>query len=152
MAIFNSLDDFYNQLQADVEDISRTSVVDAMKEEMVKGIELEVYSRYNPSQYIRRESNGGLIDKSNMVANIRVDGSKIYIDMDNITKGAGSHSYKRIDDIIVSGTGYTWKRSKIYKAQPYPRDFYEKTQSIIDQDGKLLNVVLSQLKVKYDIN
>jgi hypothetical protein len=123
-----------------------------MKDEMVKGIQMEVYARYNPTQYKRRYGNGGLEDKNNMVSNVSVEGNRIYIDLENVTRGAGDNSYQRIDDIIVSGTGYTWRKSNIYKMQPYPRDFYDRTQRIIDQDGKIESLIFSQLKSRgYDI-
>jgi hypothetical protein len=85
-----------------------------------------VYSKYDPSEYARRGRSGGLADFHNYhVLNI----GKMNMTIINETMGNSAYASGfgtnpsdgwnagYINDIIESGRGYNWTRSRIYKKQ-----------------------------------
>ncbi|MOA02601.1 hypothetical protein D3C78_1220580 [compost metagenome] len=115
---------------------------------MRDAVEEDTYTDYDPTEYERRRRDGGLADISNytveLIGNNAVSvtndttGNEEYWDSDGYNGGS-------IDHIIVSGKGYNWVRSRIYK-QKLPRDFYGGTVKRLRQGNLLLNVFKKGLK------
>lgn len=121
----------YNRWVANCQQAVETTVPPLMKEVMKEAIEIEVYAKYIPIAYERRQDNGGLTDKENMDYEVELEGSKIKIIMYNTTRREKGQP-EFIDSVIVTGQGYQWN-SSIKKAQ-MPRDFYKVAQEIIDSE------------------
>lgn len=132
----------YNAWKQSIEVIAPDIVADVMKDTMQEAVRYSVYARYEPTEYIRREDDGGLSDKKNMIHDIEISNNKIIITLYNDTKGVESMDY--IDDVIVTGTGYTWEDSVIYQAQPFPRDFYEETKKLLSTP-ECMNLIKERL-------
>jgi len=150
LAKYRSLQSMYKEFKKTVTDTIEDVVPPIMKEKMAEAIELEVYMRYSPTMYIRREEDGGLSDIRNMEHSIDIKGNKIIVTLVNKTRGNKNYKdydYEEgyIDSIIITGTDYTWQGSKIYKSQPYPRDFYEKTNELLN-DGEVRKAIIKKLK------
>lgn len=146
---FNSLNDLYNAWKKGCEETVEAVVPKVMKDKMQQAIEYEVYAKYTPKSYIRRKGNGGLLDKKNMVERIEVNRNKITVYLFNNTLGNDKYKYHTndyIDSIIVTGKGYTWKNSEIYK-NPIKRDFYKETEKLLD-DGELRSAIIKELRKK----
>lgn len=146
---FNSLNDLYNAWKKGCEETVEVVVPKVMKDKMQQAIEYEVYAKYTPKSYIRRKENGGLLDKKNMVERIEVNRNKITVYLFNNTLGNDKYKYHTndyIDSIIVTGKGYTWKNSEIYK-NPIKRDFYKETEKLLN-DGELRSTIIKELRQK----
>ena len=89
-----------------------------------------VYSRYTPSEYVRRYTDGGLGDWRNYEV---TETGPMEIEVSNNTVGNSfyqppkSEGYDEgyINDIIENGVGYWWRKSYIYR-HPIPRPFMQK--------------------------
>lgn len=115
----------------------QTEVAETAKRVMSETIKDVTYQQYSPTEYIRREDNNGLSDVRNMETTVQDDNT---ISIRNMTEGNTSYpqSYDGlIDEIIVSGAGYTWEGSQIYGMQPYPRDFYADTVEELKNTNEL---------------
>lgn len=146
---FNNFNNLYNSWKKKCEETVKEVVPSVMKDKMQEAIEYEVYAKYTPKSYIRRKDNGGLLDKNNMVERIEVNKQRITVYLFNNTLGNDKYKYHTndyIDSIIVTGRGYTWKSSEIYK-NPIKRDFYKETEKLLN-DGELRNAIIKELRQK----
>lgn len=117
-----------------IEDTMRTVVLDVIKNSMERAIEDVVYSGYDPTQYVRREKDGGLIDPDNIaIENYDRNDEEHTMTVKNYRSDRG----RDVAEIVNKGTGYTWKNSEIYQRQPYPRPFYSETDRILQDEGEL---------------
>ena len=140
MAKFNSIDDYLEHLQETVLEASLTSLTHytstVLADIMIDEINEQVYKAYEGT-YERRENLGGLTDRENInIVEVIMKDKKLHVLVRNTTLGAGDDAGRYIDAIIVNGVGYTWERSKIYKAEqkgkPIKRDFYAPTREVIE--------------------
>ena len=93
---------------------------------MELAVSKEVYAKYRPMEYVRRKNKGGLTDPKNFDIQIyQQTNGNIVGYVRNTARGVGRAF--ELDEVIVSGMGYDWEDSKIYKMQPFPRDFYSAT-------------------------
>ena len=97
----------------------------------------EVYAKYRGT-YKRRRENGGLRDHSNYNIEVYRDGDSIIGYVKNVATGVG-RAY-RLDEAIVYGDQYDWELSRIYKMQPFPRDFYQGTIDRIEASNWVYHV------------
>lgn len=132
---FTDLKSLFRHLEKQATKVLINDVANVAKEEMSQTIKEEVYKSYSPTEYERREDDGGLSDVRNMVA--KPEGNN-EISIRNMTTGSGDDYSQLIDQIIVYGQGYTWEESEIYKMQPFPRDFYKMTAERLKGNQKHL--------------
>ena len=136
MATIDSLDKLFAHIQKQVTDALQTDVAEDTVELMKEHIQTDVYDKYEPTQYVRRMEDGGLIDDDNYLIEDIDNGVKIT----NITRDNGyatpSDPDRLVTPIVESGVGYTWRKSKIYQMQPYPRPFVRNTAKDLEE-GKL---------------
>lgn len=97
----------------------------------------EVYAKYRGT-YKRRRENGGLRDHSSYNIEVYRDGDSIIGYVKNVATGVG-RAY-RLDEAIVYGDQYDWELSRIYKMQPFPRDFYQGTIDRIEASNWVYHV------------
>jgi hypothetical protein len=139
MATAKNMNELAKMLEKHIESALNKEVAKTVKEEMSQVIKDETYTAYEPASYERREDDGGLSDIRNMTTTT-VDNTTISIK--NETKGNADYAYARdgydsgnIDEIIASGSGYKWITSKIFRLQPFPRDFYAGTVARLNQNN-----------------
>ena len=107
--------------------------VEAAKKSITSVAVGNVYATYDPTMYKRKGANGGILDE----------------DLFDVTYDSGSgdfHEIRVADDRsgisrIESGTGYTWRGSRLYKMQPFPRPYfrYAETEFAAQLDIALQN-------------
>ena len=120
-------------------------------EKMQQSVQDVVYDSYEPTQYKRRRTDGGLQDPSNykLEAKFDTDG-KICVFMKNLTRGEGRAYY--IDEGIVTGNNfYDWKKSKAYYYAThggFERDFYTYMEFIVVDDNELKRLIEHGMKRK----
>ena len=118
---------------------------------MQDSVREEVYKRYKPTQYKRREEKRGLLDKKNYSYKVSITRKGIRVFMRNLTKNTANVFY--IDKGIVEGVDfYDWETSNIYALQEqggFPRDFYSYMEILVeDREHTLRNIIKRQLKKK----
>jgi len=62
MAKYKNLENMYKAFRKEVEAVVGKVVPPIMKEKMSEAVEFEVYARYSPTMYERREDEGGLLE------------------------------------------------------------------------------------------
>lgn len=118
-----------NEIQQEIQ-TGLHDLIPEFKECVSRSADENVYSLYTPTQYERRENNGGLSDPGNY----EVNEGDMSLTLVNNTPGNAERAGEGYDsgaitDLIESGTGYHWRESKIYKMMPYPRPFMEKAEN-----------------------
>lgn len=132
MGLAQDLALFEAKLQAGIQKAMEGPVTEMAKAAMQEAIETEVYSRYDPMEYERRKTHGGLQDPKNMLATY--DPKAMELRLANITRDQGYSvpgSNRLVAPIVEQGYGYTWKGSRIYKMQPKPRPFHAETERLM---------------------
>lgn len=124
--------DVFQDIENKIDNFMKAEITRDIAAHMVANASVElVYKEYSPTEYERRKSAGGIRDARNyevestgrmelMVSN-NTPGNPQYATDDGSSWDSGF-----INDIIENGTGYHWRRSRIYRSQPYPRPFMEK--------------------------
>lgn len=148
--LHNNFDKLYNEWKKiSIETVEKV-IPPVMKEKMKESVYIEVYMAYNPTVYepYRRYGDNGMLDEDNYKYDITVTSKGIEVLMRNETYGNAympnnQHSIL-IDEIIISGEGYSWKGSGISKGK-IPRDFYKKTEELLG-DSDVRMKIISELK------
>ncbi|GAV11285.1 hypothetical protein [Paenibacillus sp. NAIST15-1] len=132
---FSDLKSLFKYIESQSAKSLKSDVAPTARQEMSETIQEVTFSQYDPSQYVRRELRGekGLSSIENIQVELVDDHT---ISIENVTTGDDDDYGRPIDEIMVTGTGYTWERSRIYKNQPYPRDFYQDTADRLKANGK----------------
>ncbi len=124
-------------------------VAPVVENTMIYSIEKNVYDAYEPSAYSRRQEEGGLIDRDNIVSKVIDNG---VIAVTNETLGEETYVYngrefqsknagKPIAGIIESGKGYDyWKKA-------FPRPFLEETVEMLNKENVVSKVLRDSLKL-----
>lgn len=110
----NNLKELERELKKRINNALVNEVSDTVQDVMTDHIIGDVYDKYDPVAYTRRLNDGGLLDRDNMLSDLKGDGM---LSVKNITLGdkyytfAGeqriSQNYnKPIAEIIESGEGY----------------------------------------------
>ena len=92
------------------------------------------YSEYTSkadTPYERRYSNGGLLDDRTIRHYISNDGLTLRIRQET-TSDTGGLLY--VDVYVTQGDLYNWSNSAIYGMQPFPRNFYEYAQQMLEEE------------------
>lgn len=146
---FKDINSLLDALQAEINKALRDEVAKITVQTMNEAVKEDVYSSYDPTLYIRREEDGGLSDTRNMTVELIGNDT---ISITNDTRGNDDYSNTEgwdsgaIDGIIVTGHGYNWSKSKIYKLQPFPRDFYAGTVARLRKGNLLVNTLKAGLR------
>lgn len=154
MGYYTTYEQLYNAWKKQCSETVKEVVPPVMKSKMKEAIKMEVYARYEPTLYDRRyDKDGGLLDDVNYKYKIEINDNKIIVVMTNDAKGDDRGKYVNtqpdtyIDSILISGTGYTWEKSRMYSIQPHPRDFYAKTEELLN-DGEIRMKIIQSLNKK----
>lgn len=149
---YKNINDMYADYIKEVKNTFAEIVPPIMTEAHKKAIQMEVYLRYNPSWYNgstfdfmdRRYGDNGLLDEHNFKYDIDVNKNSIVITLYNETRGNQNVSNNQsdifIDEIIVTGQGYSWKNSSIAKSR-MERDFYAVTEQIMNSDEVRFKII-----------
>ncbi|RXZ78202.1 hypothetical protein EBB07_29550 [Paenibacillaceae bacterium] len=124
-----SFKDFATLFKHIKKDSSRTlkkEVAPTITNEMSQTIKEVTYKQYTPTLY---ERTGELANVKNMQVEI-IDNNTIVITNERSDGG------RDVARVVAEGLGYTWENSKIYKMQPFERNFYEDTVERLNGNGK----------------
>lgn len=116
--------------------ILETAVADLMRKNVVESAQVNVYDKYEPTEYQRRGDDGGVLDEDCYRTSTEHGYDELTLRLDALNYGNsrysswGDHPSQgwdsgKITNIIESGRGYHWTGSKIYQMQPFPRPFLE---------------------------
>ena len=140
MRIYSRLDNHFKTAQNETSDALLIALNNPeIKKGLSQAIEELVYSHYDsfteaqkesPKVYTPRREDGGLSDPNNMFATSYRDSEDLitgilrtYAGVNTDYPGNKPDVNYSIDQIVVTGDGYTWKGSKFAK-ETIPRDFY----------------------------
>lgn len=139
----NNLKELEAELKKRIQNVLVNEVSDVAKDNMQEHIVSDVYNKYDPVIYARRMNNGGLLDRNNIVSDLKGDlklsvknvtlGDKYY-SIREYSKSGGytskpmiSQNYnKPIAEVIETGQGYDVKGWEYYGVpRPFMRNTYE---------------------------
>lgn len=136
--IYDDEFELFSDLEEELSTSMLTSVDKAVKKVYKRNVE-KMYDSYNPTYYQRRMENRGFGDEDNLESTVDCTGDTFEYVMTNETKPVYDTNY-RLDEIIESGEGYTWKR------HPKARPVYEWTQEELDSSNEIENAIYKDLK------
>ena len=159
----SSLKELEKELQKRINNALNSEVADVVKYKMEDHIISDVYNVYDPEVYVRRYTNGGLIDPNNIVAyaehgtltvkNITIGDKYVSINHYTATGHTStptvSQNYnKPIAGVIETGKGYDvhgWQYDGV------PRPFMKNTRDELEQ-SHLHTKVLKQGLIRQGLN
>lgn len=171
MAKYRKISDLFDAVEKEVSKaLQGDSFISLVKDSMITMIEHDVYRQYNPSYYERKEDQGGLTDKKNIVAKIE-DNDKTALRVSNIRRDEGSEDFtttlgrnagRYITPIIVTGKrgnlgveggggGYNFYRplyndfDKNGQTFLSPRNFLASTVDLLYEENKATNALKKEL-------
>lgn len=141
MATFKNPKQLELHLNKVIDDIIRHEVKDAIVEIWLEVQKERVYDVYDPIQYERRGSDGGLADPENIVfADFqKFKGGLSYV-LENITEGAGDVVGEKINALIEGTDGFAGDPVTGMPARPYT----EEAVSLIKSHPTAMKTALSQ--------
>lgn len=141
MATFKNPRQLELHLNTVIDDIIRHEVKDTIVEIWLEVQKERVYDVYDPVQYERRGSDGGLADPENIVfADFqKFKGGLSYV-LENITEGAGDVVGKKINALIEGEAGFA---GDPVTGMP-PRPYTEEAVSLIKSHPTAMKTALSQ--------
>lgn len=110
---------------------------------MKEKIQTEVYGAYIPTQYVRREGNGGLLDEKNIKYTLKQPHNLIVENVAHDNGYTGTNRY--ISNVVETGKGYTWENSKIYKSS-LPRPFHKPAEEELVLSGRAEKALIKGVK------
>jgi len=123
--------ELFKFIEGAVQTTLENDVANHAKDVLKDKIQTVVYDQYDPTEYERKYSNGGLLDDENIEIKKGKGSISIRSTRTNDDDTDGRDGYARgtkdVASILETGTGYTWTRSAIYQMQPYPRPFHYET-------------------------
>lgn len=173
---YYDLDDLFSDLEDEFQDILNKEVATEAKVVMREKVISEVYSPYNPSQYERKEDDGGLSDMRNMKAYPLSGEVGIRLINERMGDGEGGHSSARnVAEIIEYGLKdefYVIAKSGKKKGEEIrlypsknpknnpnnwkdwkPRRFTKATQDELEESGRHIETFKDALKKRgYDVD
>lgn len=125
MPKFDSFDKLQNYIEEKIKEVLVEVVVPKIKEVEIETIEEVVYGVYDPKEYIRRGSNGGLLDRENITHTPLLNG--FYYSIKNITRKyerdeylAPLIEYGHTRAIAMGDIGYEYPRYGMAYMRPRP--------------------------------
>lgn len=166
MPNFKNLDDLFDHIAFDVMEALNTEVLDVVQQTQVKKIYEEVYytyrisggSREEPFVYLRREDDGGLADRSNIIpmdTSVNKKNKSVSMEVVNVTK---SSSHKGQSEFYLAplveygdgfrGLDYTYKDNKDGTTHQYlqSRPFTYETIVELEQTNNHVQAMKNSLK------
>ena len=131
----NALSDMQAWLEQNIQKVllSSINVENVLVETMIQAIWEVVYDAYEPEQYNRREDDGGLADRRNiMITGIEIVDGAIRLTVENLTYGNDSLRGSYITDTIEEGIKANWDNSNGAWAEPRP--FIEETRKRLKEN------------------
>lgn len=135
----NSLEQLINNLKNQVKEVAQNECKEIIRKTMQKHIDSDIYDKYDPTQYDRRDMDGGFIADENIDIDINSSNNGVNITATDIATGVDDAYGKPIIGIIETGIGYTWSH------QPPARPFLERTAEEL-KGGKLEQALKNGLK------
>jgi hypothetical protein len=129
---FTSLTKMFQHIENKAASVLKKEIADLVVETMQEKIEEEVYSVYEPKEYVRQRYQGGLQDPRNIEITMIGDNT---ISVENIRFDGD----REVAEIVESGQGYTYD----FPYAGVPRPFTQATRDELNQSGKL-KVAMSQ--------
>jgi hypothetical protein len=129
MPEFSDLSQLEKYLNEKINNALRTEVADEARSVMQEHVMSDVYDKYTPSP-----PPEGYVRTGNLYKDIltqMIDDNTLSIE--DLAKD--EETGRLVAPIIESGVGYTWKDSRIYNMQPFPRPFVENTAKDLE-NGK----------------
>lgn len=153
MPDFSDLESLRKYLESNMQQVLEKEVFEAIREEMIKTIDDEVYGKYNPTginKYVRKESQGGLKDPAN-IKGYMING-KLYVrnerkDWEGTKPGAigTPRNDRSVAEAVEYGTRYEWADSKMYQS-PIARPFMKMTTYRLQGNSKHIIAMIRGLK------
>ena len=103
-----------------------TTIAQTVSAQVSASVYKNVYPLYQPSQYVRRETAGGLPDASMY---------DVYLDPETHTLTVEDTRHEV--GVVESGMGYDWEGSRIFKLQPFPRPYFQPAENELMASGEL---------------
>lgn len=131
--VFKNIKDLKNYSRQVASKVLQTKVAEEAEKYLLDAIQT-AYNEYSSDaheKYDRRYANGGLSDPRTIARYISSDGLSIRIRQET-TSDTGGLLF--VDVYVTQGDLYNWSNSKIYKKQPYPRDFYEYARVKLEEE------------------
>lgn len=147
MATFKSLSDMQKYLEENVHTVlnTYTKIEDVLVDAMVESVWMHVYDAYEPSQYNRREDDGGLADPRNMeITSVTLENGRVKLIFENIAQGDDTLRNEFLTDTIEEGIKKNWYNSSGAWAEPRPF-IAEMVQSLKNNPTELIEAVKSGL-------
>ena len=137
-----------NSLEKKISEDTKAAIIDTLKNEVaevatdvvIQRNKTDVYDVYSPHRYVRRNDNGGMLDRANVVS--KVDGKSMTLEVKNVTKfnlgrdGQGPYvaklQGKTLTEHIVDGWSSVKPGDPAYK---HPRPFMENAGESLEGDG-----------------
>ena len=140
MAIKTSDPDFLiDAVNVSLSAYMNTDFMEFCKDILSTAVNVYVYPAYEPDSYVRRQNAGGLSDK------------REYETEEDPNPWGSVHTIsisdnRREANVVNSGSGYTWTRSRIYRMQPFPRPYFSQAdESISNLIDTLIQTIISGL-------
>lgn len=140
------LEEVLKNLQCDILNLIADDLTDYIKNVIQEKVYSEVYDKYEETRYPRRYENEGLGDISLYEHELVFTSSGVIIRVKNNTLTDDKTDY--LDKYIIEGDKYSWKNSRIYKMQPYKRDFIDATMKQLVHNRQIQNIIKTKLKTK----
>lgn len=135
MGIANNFFELQKMINAGINNALQNEVEKVVRQTLKENIIIEVYDKYNPTQYQR---TGGLYQDENIQTTRGVN--------EIIVRSIREEEGRDIAEIIETGVGYTWTSSTIYNMQPFPRPFHATTAQELASSQKHVDALYRGLK------
>ena len=127
----------------------QSTVADEVKLAIMESVQENVYDAYEPTQYVRRGTDGGGLADPNAMAQ-GYDYATMTLEIGSF--GADPFRGKKdVASIVESGSGYTWTNSHIAQ-HPFPRPFHKPAEERLAQGNEIDNAIKAELlKAGFDV-
>ena len=126
MAEFKTPKSLERHLMNVIDDVIRNEVQQTIIEIWLAVQEERVYATYEPTDYTRRGSQGGLADPENIeFVDIQKFKNELQYVLENITKGAGDVLGEKINALIEGKDGFAGDPYAGMPARPYTQEAIE---------------------------
>lgn len=139
---FDSIDDLYEFIQDDIEEVLLKDVAPQIKMIEQKVIDSVVYDVYEPKYYKRRYDYKGLSDLNNMEESIETYNGEIILSIENVAETANKLEDRTLDDIIENGVGSNRESTPQYAK---PRKFTKETQRMVDGSSLVEDILRKKI-------
>lgn len=156
--VLHTFDELCRAVQDAINESLKSEVADTVQKTMIARIDMDVYRRYSPADYIRRKENGGLSDPKNIVSDLVSDG---VLEVENGTefntssKASRDHSYRtenygwELSGLIEYGdgwNGYFYDYPFENRGYMEPRPFIANTRKQLEQSKDYVKALKQGLK------